>query len=118
MLRAIAKRHPILWLGALTIVVMILGPYVPFAYDDQGIGTAWFVFSYALTCVFRQSAHVAPLVLHSPAGVLHTFVGVLLGATVYGAADLLLSAWAASGGQSGPPPPSAAETHKPPAARR
>ena len=92
MLRIVAKWHPFLWLGAFTVLVMTVGPFVPLAYDDNGIGTAWFRFTYALTWVFRQTARLATRGLNSLAGVPHAILAIVLGAAIYLLADLLLSA--------------------------
>ena len=99
MLRKIARLHPFLWLAAITVVVMLLGPWVPLEYDDRGVGTAWFVFTYALTWVFRQTARLADVLVGSSPGLGHTVVGLAIGIAVYVGADILLSKSAAAFGE-------------------
>jgi hypothetical protein len=89
-LSRIARYHPFLWLGGLTLFIMVVGPWIPLAYDDRGLGTAWFLFTYGLTFVFQVSSDVASrLVGHQ--GVLQATLSVVLGSSIYVGADLLLT---------------------------
>lgn len=94
MLQKIARLHPFWWLGALTVAIMALGPYVPLEYDDRGLEGAWFVFGYTLTFVFRKAALVSTALAGTETGSLHTVFTVFLGSAFYLAADLALSAFA------------------------
>lgn len=94
MLTRIARFHPFLLLALFTLGIMVIGPLVPLDYDDNGIGTAWFVFTYGLTTVFRYSSALAGEILGDQSGTTFTVLSLLLGASVYLGADFLLSAWA------------------------
>jgi hypothetical protein len=89
----IARYHPFLWLGGFTLFIMVVGRWIPLAYDDRGLGTAWFLFTYVLTFVFRLASDLAQRLVgqHS---VLHAVLTVALGGCVYVAADLLLTTYA------------------------
>jgi hypothetical protein len=94
MLQRVARYHPFLWLGGLTIAIMAVGPFVPLEYDDRGLGTVWFVITYGVTVVFRKAAIVSTALSGSETGAVHTVFTLLLGSALYIAADLALSAGA------------------------
>ena len=104
MLQKIARKHPFLWLGGLTLAIMALGPFVPLAYDDGGLGTAWFVATYALTVIFRKAAVVGTSLLGQETGLVHGLLTVIGGGAVYVFADVILSFIARRGGRSAAAP--------------
>ena len=62
----IARYHPFLWLGGFTLVVMVVGRWIPLAYDDRGLGTAWYLFTYVLTFVFQVASDLAQRLVGAP----------------------------------------------------
>jgi hypothetical protein len=92
-LSTIARYHPFLWLGGFTLFVMVVGRWIPLAYDDRGLGTAWFLFTYVLTFLFQVASDLAQRLVGQQ-GVLHAVLTLVLGGSVYVAADLLLTKYA------------------------
>ncbi len=86
----ICRYHPFLWLGGFTLFVMAVGRWIPFDYDDRGIGTAWFLFTYALTFVFRMASAAADFVVRDHSS-LRAGLTLLLGIVVYVAADMVMT---------------------------
>ena len=94
-LSRLARWHPLLWLAAITLVIMVAGPVIPLDYDDRGLGTLWFGAMYVLTTVFRYSSVVAGWIVGQQDGVAHTILAVVLGVAVYVVADIALTRYAA-----------------------
>lgn len=103
-LQRIARFHPFLWLGGLTLLVMVSGRFVPLNYDDGGMGTAWFVFTYALTAVFRWTSALVGAVIGTEQGFLAGTLTLFLGSCLYLLADRLVVHVAKRSGDQGMTP--------------
>jgi hypothetical protein len=58
MLRWLARKHVILWLGALPLLAVALSTLRRFNYDDGGIGSILFVVTATLGAPFHKAAEL------------------------------------------------------------
>lgn len=82
-LQRIASWHPILWLLGFTILLMAIGPFIPWEYDDQGLGSLLFAFIYNLTIVFRWASQLAYKILGDLTGIRHFLLTWTISLSIY-----------------------------------
>lgn len=93
-MRKLAKYHPFLWLGALSLLLMYLPGWLHAEYDDGGLGGLLVWVGFGIGTVYRWSYR---LLLSLAAGEPFTGIRVLaalLGAAVYVGADFAHQRWA------------------------